>query len=131
MVEAGVDVLFDRFEMALRVGAADHRFGDLLGGGLAGGLLEVRRRRQFLAQLAAKRRVGPDFERGALGLGFAGGPADCHLTIARPLTTGARKSLNDLRFGGGADQAIAEAPSSLGSLWPSRRYNNAWQLLRQ
>jgi hypothetical protein len=60
LVKACVLVFADLLEVWLEVGAARDRFGDHLLCDELGGLLEVRRRRQDLRELAAERVVRPE-----------------------------------------------------------------------
>src|SRR5215204_2477261 len=65
LVEAGVDVAADRFEVPLGIGTARDRFGDLVLGDERGRLLEVRRHRELLCQAALETLVGPALVRHA------------------------------------------------------------------
>src|SRR3712207_2436098 len=82
VVVARVYVFLDGFAVLRGVGAAGDRLGEGVFVHQLGGLLEVGGGGQVLREFAGDARVGPPFQRGALGLRFVGGVADGQLAVA-------------------------------------------------
>ena len=117
MREAGLLVLANRLEVALRVGPADHGLGDVvLGEQLRGGLV-VLRDRELLPERALHPAVRPDLVRRLLGLLLALRVADRHLRVAR-LAVPARllELLDRLALRRDGDQGVAGTAGQLGGL---------------
>src|SRR5918992_2914610 len=117
VVEAGVRVLLDLFEVLLGVQTANDLFGDVVLAHHRSGVLEVARQRELLGKITLDPGVRPPLVRGSLRVVLAVGEADRYLPKLR-LSSAARglELLDDLCVGRSADQSVAKAAGELGGV---------------
>ena len=117
--------------MRLRVLVAQDRLGDVVLADQRRGGFEVRRQRQHLTELTAKRAGGPGLERqGARGL-LRVGQRDVHLAVAEPLATALAVAPDSFGVGLRVHVSVADACSQVDRVPAEPRHDDRGRLVRQ
>lgn len=107
VVEARIRVLLYHLYVSIRIGTAGDEFGNVLLVDHRGGLLEVRWRRQQLAEFAPNGDIGPSLVGSRACFGFRLGIANRHLPVAWTVVS-VLEHFNEILLWSSADEPIAE-----------------------